>query len=152
MKPEETIDFHIRWAWYKISRLYNQAADRYGSTMSVGYLLLNIDPEEGTPSTKLGPKMGMESRSLTRTINSVEEKGLISRVSDPDDKRMVRLFLTEEGKRYREEAREVVIHFNETVKKEFTKEELQQFFHIMDKLKHILDTKTLFDHEQTQYP
>ncbi len=63
MKPEETVDFHIRWAWAKISRYYNAAASPFGGSMSIGYVLLNVD-KEGTPSTKLGPKMGMESRSL----------------------------------------------------------------------------------------
>ncbi|NQX92775.1 MAG: MarR family transcriptional regulator, partial [Flavobacteriales bacterium] len=58
MKPEETIDFHIRWAWSKISRMYNVEAAKYGGTMSIGYVLLNIE-KDGTPSTKLGPKMGM---------------------------------------------------------------------------------------------
>ena len=35
--------------------------------MSIGYALLNID-KDGTPSTKLGPKMGMEARSLTSKV------------------------------------------------------------------------------------
>ena len=74
MKPEETFDFHIRWAWARISRMYNAQAANFGGTMSIGYVLLNID-REGTPSTKLGPKMGMESRSLTRTLKGMEEMG-----------------------------------------------------------------------------
>ena len=74
MKPEETIDFHIRWAWHSIARLYNIEAARLGGSMSVGYVLLNIDLEKGCPSTKLGTKMGMEPRSLTRTLKSMEKK------------------------------------------------------------------------------
>ncbi len=81
MKPEETIDFHIRWAWYNISRMYNLKASEFGESMAIGYVLLNID-KEGTPSTKLAPKMGMEPRSLTRMIKSLEEKGLIEKKSD----------------------------------------------------------------------
>ena len=88
MKPEETIDFHIRWAWHSIARMYNLEASKHGSTMSVGQTLLNIDLEEGTPSTKLGPKMGMEPRSLTRTLKTMEEKGLIFRQPDEIDKRI----------------------------------------------------------------
>jgi MarR family transcriptional regulator, organic hydroperoxide resistance regulator len=55
MKPEETIDHPIRWAWHRIARRYNAEAAKHGGTMSIGYVLLTIDPE-GTPSTKLGPK------------------------------------------------------------------------------------------------
>ncbi|MCC6600492.1 MAG: MarR family transcriptional regulator, partial [Crocinitomicaceae bacterium] len=56
MKPEETIDFHIRWSWAKMSKTYNSAMQSaLGATMPMGYALLSID-KEGTLSTKLGPK------------------------------------------------------------------------------------------------
>ena len=93
MRPEETIDFHIRWAWYNISRMYNLKASEFGGSMATGYVLLNID-KEGTPSTKLAPKMGMEPRSLTRMIKTLEENGLIEKKSDDFDKRLVKIFLT----------------------------------------------------------
>ena len=48
MKPNETADFHKRWAWYNISRMYNTQANEYGGTMAIGYTLLNID-KDGTP-------------------------------------------------------------------------------------------------------
>ena len=51
MKPQETVDFHIRWSWYNISRMYNSKANEFGGTMSIGYALLNID-RDGTTSTK----------------------------------------------------------------------------------------------------
>ena len=95
MKPEETIDFPIRKVWSRISRIYNSEASKYGGTMAIGQILLSIDPE-GTPSTKLGPKMGMESRSLVRTLQTMEDEGLIRRVPCTDDKRIVRIHLTAE--------------------------------------------------------
>ena len=30
MKPQETVDFHIRWSWYNISRMYNTKANEFG--------------------------------------------------------------------------------------------------------------------------
>ena len=132
MKPEETIDFHIRWAWQKIARMYNVEAFKHGFTMSIGYVLLNIDQKEGTPSTKLGPKMGMEPRSLTRTLKSMEESGWIYRKSDPNDKRMVRVFLTEEGKKKREISRKTVVEFNERLRDRISEEQLSHFFEVMD--------------------
>lgn len=43
MKPTESIDFHLRWLWLKLTRIYNVEAAKFGGTMSVGYVLLNID-------------------------------------------------------------------------------------------------------------
>lgn len=137
MKPEETVDFHIRWAWAKISRYYNVAASPFGGSMSIGYVLLNVD-KEGTPSTKLGPKMGMESRSLTRILNNLEEEKLIIRIQDDEDKRKMNVFLTEKGKLMREESKKIVLDFNQLMAETLGMRELSQFLLTMDKLnKHI---------------
>ncbi len=143
MKAEETIDFPIRWAWHRISRLYNIMAGKHGITMSIGYCLLNIDRKNGTPSTKLGPLMGMESRSLTRTLKTMEDMGLIERKPDANDKRMVRIFLTPFGVESREISKHTVIAFNEAVKGSLTEEELSTFFNVMQKI-----NKTLEDTDQ----
>ena len=75
MKQEDTIDFHISRNWHKIMRIYNMEAAKQDATMPMAYALLSIDVEKGTPSTSLGPKMGMESRSLTRILKKMEEEG-----------------------------------------------------------------------------
>jgi len=143
MKPEETVDFHIRWTWSKISRLYNTEAARHGGSMSIGYILLNID-KEGTPSTKLGPKMGMEARSLTRSLKLMEENGLIKRQPDPLDKRMARVFLTEEGQRMREVSKNVVIRFNERMRETISESELNTLFATLQKINKVIELNNIF--------
>lgn len=138
MKPEETIDFHIRWAWHKIARFYNTEALKEGFSMSIGYVLLNIDTKYGTPSTKLGPKMGMEPRSLTRTLKSMEENGLIYRDADPNDKRINRIFLTQKGLEKRNISRNTVIDFNAKVQKKLGKRQLSSFYQIMDEINQVI--------------
>ena len=112
--------------------------------MSIGYVLLNIE-KEGTPSTKLGPKMGMESRSLTRTLKAMEEDGLIKRVNDVTDKRMVRVFLTDKGKKERERARAVVLAFNKAVQQKLSKEQLESFFEVMNTMNALLEDNHIFE-------
>ncbi len=143
MKPEETIDHPIRWAWHRIARRYNTEAAKHGGSMSIGYALLNIDPE-GTPSTKLGPKMGMESRSLTRTLRNMEDKGLVRRVPDGKDGRMMRVVLTPEGKHMRDISKAAVIHFNELVQANIPARELDAFHAVMHKINALLDRDDLF--------
>lgn len=144
MKPEETIDFHIRWAWSRITRMYNSEALERGGTMSMGYILLNID-KEGTPSTRLGPKMGMEPRSLSRSLKVLEDKGLITRRPDKTDKRMVRVHLTPDGKKMRDESRAVVIRFNERLREEISEEEWQSAINTLQKISTIIDKNQIFE-------
>jgi DNA-binding MarR family transcriptional regulator len=143
MKPQQTIDFHLRWLWQKINRIYNQEAAKFGGTMSVGYALLNID-KDGTPSTKLGPKMGMESRSLTRTLKSMEENGLIYKTQDEVDGRLVILHLTEDGKKYRDTSREVVLRLNEHIYQNIDNEKLETFFEVSNKINELLDNPSIY--------
>ena len=143
MAPEETIDFPIRRVWSRISRLYNNEAAKYGGSMAVGQILLNIEPS-GTPSTKLGPKMGMESRSLVRTLQTMEEEGLIRRASDNGDKRVVRIHLTTKGKQMRDVSRDTVVKFNQAVQSRFTQAQLSNFRTVMTELDRILEQEQLF--------
>lgn len=130
MKAEDTVDYHIKAGWHAINRMYNAYAAPYDMTMAIGYVLLNID-KNGTPATKIAPALGLEPRSLTRMLKSLEEKGWIRRVADGSDKRVVNVFLTEEGKRKRDRARQGVIEFNTFVQQQVSAEQLAVFFDVM---------------------
>lgn len=133
MNKEELFEFHIRNNWFKISRYYNQLASKFNISFSWGFILLNIE-KEGTPSTSLGPKMGMESTSLSRTLKKMEEEGIIVRKNDESDKRKALVFLTEKGVAMRKEARAVVLDFNKKLYESIPAEEVKNFFNTMVKV------------------
>lgn len=143
MRPQETVDFHIRWSWYNVSRMYNSKASEFGGSMSIGYALLNID-KDGTPSTKLGPKMGMEARSLTRMIKTLEKNGWIEKKEDYKDKRMVNLHLTAEGQKMRNKSKNYVIEFNKKIQEEIDSNDLKTCFNVLNKVNKIIDSNNIF--------
>ncbi len=143
MKREETIDHNIRIAWHGISRIYNQQAAKYGGSMSIGFALLSIHGDEGTPTTKIGPLMGLEPRSLSRLLKSMEEKKLIKRVSDKNDKRTVRIMLTNEGKKRRELSKEIVLRFNEAVREEIPEQKLKVFFEVVQGINQLVEKNNI---------
>jgi len=122
--------------------MYNIYAAPQDMTMSMGYVLLNIDIENGTPATKIGPSIGMEPRSLTRMLKTLEENGWISRRTDPKDKRFVNVFLTELGKEKRNFARAGVLEFNERIMQSVTKEELESFLNVVEKINNLIESNT----------
>jgi DNA-binding MarR family transcriptional regulator len=145
MKREETVDHHIRSAWHAIARMYNQQAAKYDATMAIGFVLLNIDVDEGTPATKIAPLMGLEPRSLTRLLKSLEEQGAIYREVDKTDKRSVRIFLTKEGKKGRERAKETVLRFNEAVRDEIPEAKLNVFFEVIQHINKIIERNNIYE-------
>ncbi len=139
MKREETVDYHIKSAWHAISRMYNQKAVLEDFTTAIGFVLININSKEGTPATKIAPLMGLEARSLTRMLKSMEEKGFIFKKPDLVDKRSVRIFLTPEGKRKKEISVKTIKEFNEQVREVVSEEELNDFFMVFQKINQVIE-------------
>lgn len=144
MEKEKTVDHQLRATWQAIAKMYNEEAAKHNSTMSMAFILLNIDIEKGTPSTALGPKMGMEATSLSRILKSMEEKGAIYREKNPNDGRSVLIKLTPYGIEKREISKNSVIQFNEAIKKNISNKKLDIFFEVIEKINHIIDKNNIF--------
>ena len=141
---ELTIDHLLRSTWMAVAKMYNEEASKKNSSMAVGFALLSIDPLKGTPSTSLGPKMGMEATSLSRTIKSMEEKGLIERRKNPDDGRGVLIHLTEYGLEMRDFSKEVVFKFDDAVKRNINQKDLENFMDVLYKINDIISNKKIY--------
>lgn len=144
MVKEKTIDYVLRATWQAVSRMYNEEAAKYDGSMSVGFTLLSIDKEGGTPSTTLGPQMGMEATSLTRTLKSMEEKGLIYREPNPNDGRGVLIFLTDFGREKRELSKQTVLKFNEIIKNNVSPEKFDNFMEVSDIINDLINERKIF--------
>lgn len=142
---DKTIDYALRATWQAVSRMYNEEASKYGATMATGFALLSMDKNKGTPSTSLGPKMGMEATSLTRTLKSMEEKGLIIRKKNPDDGRGVLIYLTDFGREKRELSKSTVLKFNETIRQHVSEEKLEHFMEVAEIINELIQDKNIFN-------
>ena len=126
----ETLDSALRSTWQLVSKMYNKEASKFDSTMATGFALLSIDAE-GTPSTNLGPKMGIEPTSLSRLLNTMERKGLIIRSKNPNDGRSVLINLTPFGRQKREDSKAVVLKFNEELNNKLSTQKVKHFFEVI---------------------
>ena len=140
---EITIDYVLRATWQAVAKMYNEEAKGFGSTMAVGFTLLSIDPKTGTPSTALGPKMGMEATSLSRILKRMEDKGLIYRKPNPADGRGVLIHLTDFGLEKREDSKDAVLRFNDAVKANIPNEKLDNFFEVMETINRLVVEKNI---------
>ena len=131
MEKTITFDYALRSTWQSVSNMYNKAACKFDSTMATGFALLSIEPE-GTPSTALGPKMGMENTSLSRLLNSLEERNFIERKPNPDDGRGRLVYLTKLGLKKREISKEIVLEFNKSISEQLTNSEINTFFKVIN--------------------
>jgi DNA-binding MarR family transcriptional regulator len=141
---DKTIDYMLRATWQAVSRMYNEEASKFEGSMAIGFALLSIDKEDGTPSTYISNRMGMEPTSLTRTLKTLEEKGLITRKKNPEDGRGVLISLTDLGKEMRGKSKETVLKFNETIKKNISEEKLNHFMEVAEVINDLITEKKIF--------
>lgn len=149
MQKEKTIDHALRATWQSVAKTYNEQAAKHQSTMAMAMALLYIDQEFGTPSTALGPSMGMEATSLSRTLKSMEDKGLICRERNPEDGRGVFIKLTDLGREKREISKASVYKFNQAIRDNIEEFKIDHFFEVTEMINHLIQERAIFEEQPT---
>ena len=134
IKNHETIDYFLKIVWQTMANRYNQIVTEFGITQSIGYLLINIDENEGTTVSKAASLLGLKSTSLSRMLNQLEKTGLIYRELNPGDKRSVKIYLTPLGKEKRHMARAVVKQFNNYLNTHINDSDKQYLIEMLEKI------------------
>ena len=141
---EKFVEHHIRYTWSSIYKMHNEQAIKAGGTLAQAVVLLNLNPNRGTPSTSLGPKMGLESTSLGRTLKSMENSGLIKRVPNEEDRRGVFILLTNKGKELRAISKKNGNKFNKIVLNKIGEKKLDIFFDVLKSINKTIKDGQIF--------
>jgi DNA-binding MarR family transcriptional regulator len=88
--------------------------------------------------------MGMEATSLSRILKTLEDLNLIERLPNPNDGRGVLIHLTKSGLKNREEVKQNVLKFNNTVRTEISEEKLNHFYEVSDCIMNLISNKKIF--------
>jgi len=110
--PLITLADDIQQLTYDLVR-YNAVCDRVcvdelGVTASQGYILLAL-PETGSLTMNdLSLKMKLANSTMTRMADQLIQKKMITREADLDDRRIVRVRLTEQGQAVKTHLRQVM--------------------------------------------
>ncbi|EMH4347201.1 transcriptional regulator SlyA [Klebsiella pneumoniae] len=92
------------------------------------------------PEQSLAKAIGIEQPSLVRTLDQLEEKGLISRQTCASDRRAKRIKLTEKAEPLINEMEEVIGKTRDEILSGVSKQEVETLLHLIRKLEqNILD-------------
>jgi DNA-binding MarR family transcriptional regulator len=72
-----------------------------------------------------------DAGSITRLLDRLEAKGLVQRVRSAEDRRVVNLELTEEGKKVAAQVPEIIVGLGNEVLKGFSRDEFEQFTNLL---------------------
>lgn len=97
--------------------------EQLGITGGQGYTLLAIPEGESITMNDLSLKMRLASSTMTRMVDPLVQKGLVDRQPDEQDRRMVRVHMTEQGRQAQQALQETLTAFFAQVLRELPENE-----------------------------
>src|SRR5690625_1733246 len=129
-----------------LSRALRRAADRiavpYGLSNAVAWPLLVIGRHhDGIRHGAVACHLGVESPSLARGIDHLTSAGLVTRTTDPTDKRATVLTVTSKGRSLCDELETTLAEFRAEVLKDITDAEIETCLRVFGRLHTALGSK-----------
>lgn len=101
--------------------------------------VVRIYEHPGIISEQLSNLIKVDRTTIARAVKRLEEKGFIERRSDPDNKKIKRLFVTAKGKKIYPFIIRENSHSNEVALQGFTAQEAQQVHDYLVRIRHNID-------------
>jgi MarR family transcriptional regulator, transcriptional regulator for hemolysin len=109
-----------------VSRAFNDRLADAGGSVPMWLILSSLKSNERRTQLELARAVGIEGPTLTRHLDGLEQNGVVRRVRDGNDRRAVRVELTDEGERLFQTLRQAVIAFNRALTDGVAEKELER--------------------------
>jgi MarR family transcriptional regulator for hemolysin len=115
----------------KMKTIRKEHFNKLGIVPSHFHVLKYIKPGDSLTISEISVGIGKESSNIITIIDSFEERGFLQRKRDADDRRIVRVSLTPEGERYREDITRKQEELSVGIYKDLSDEEVSKFMEIV---------------------
>ncbi|MBO6157764.1 MAG: MarR family transcriptional regulator [Firmicutes bacterium] len=97
-KLENQLCFPLYAAARKVTGLYTPYFHDLGITYTQYVVFMVLWEQDGLTIGELGSKLRLDSGTLTPLLKKMEEKGYVTRKRSTEDERIVRIYLTDNGR------------------------------------------------------
>lgn len=105
--------YRIKLLSQLLARRFQERLDQFGLTIFHWVVLCCLWEEDGLAISSIGERLQQVGGTLTGVLDRMESRGLIRRERDPYDRRIWRIWLTEEGHKFREVLPPIAIEVRE---------------------------------------
>ena len=121
-----------------VNRFYSnyleKSLEKYGLTRSQTHFLLGLNQKDHVSQEEICKLFNMTEGTVARTMKRLENKNLITRETNPKDKRKKVIILTEKGRRQVKEIGSIDENLEKEFSSEFSKENLDNLKILLKKL------------------
>ncbi|WP_333002158.1 MarR family transcriptional regulator [Vibrio coralliilyticus] len=136
----ETFDRQSSFGWL-INVVANDAAKtfdtelkKHGLTLALWPTLMCLWEEEGVTQRDIAQKSKVENSTTTRTLDKLENLGLVERQPDPNSRRAFRIYLTDEGRALKETLVPIPMAINQKLLSSLEPKERDEIIRLLQKM------------------
>jgi len=131
---KDCLCFHVGRAARKMSKITREKVAPYGLTTTQFFLLTALYEEDGIFISALARIVALDKATLTGMLDRLERDGLTERRADPEDRRAIRIHLTEKAEKLRDELTELYHENNGLFLALLDEKERKVFEQVVDKI------------------
>ncbi len=125
MRPTQTpIGLLLFRSSKSVRRAFADALAESGGSVPIWLVLMSLRAHRWGSQSDLAAAVGVEGPTLTRHLDTLEERGLVRRRQDPRDRRAVAVELTPAGEELHERLHEVVVAFDRRLRGGLSQQEV----------------------------
>ncbi len=91
------ICYNMRAAMKKIDRIFSNRLEDIGISIPQSFILFCLQEDNGLTLKEIGVRTLIDSSSMTVLVDKLEKVHLVKRQLDSQDRRAIRVFITESG-------------------------------------------------------
>ena len=134
MKLEQCINYLLTGAQHKVFQVMKKELDVYDVTpIQHGVLKCLWEKDLHNPK-EIAEKLGIENSTISGILERMEKKGLIVRSIDTNDRRYIRVDLTEEGRSLEKDIDQTVSEVNDKVLEGFSDKDIEMLKSLLNRL------------------
>jgi MarR family transcriptional regulator, transcriptional regulator for hemolysin len=117
-----------------LTRAFSSELADAGGSQPVWLILLALKQQKWRTQQDLAGAVGIEGPTLTHHLDGLEKSGLIDRERDPEDRRAVRVELTDAGDELFHRLRDAAVSFDSRLREGISDEELESFRRVLGRM------------------
>ena len=150
-EPGQSLGYLIRDGYRVFTKVLHDLIEAHGVAIGHWYFLRELWVEDGLTQRELSRRAGIMEPTTAAAVNTMEEKGLIRRERNPDDRRKVNIFLTDIGRALQDELLQYVKQVNELAAIDFSPEEIAALRNLLGKFKDNLGASEVDDYGELRF-
>jgi MarR family transcriptional regulator for hemolysin len=118
-----------------LSRAFERELAEAGGSQPVWLVLLALKQQDWRTQQDLAAAVGIEGPTLTHHLDGLDKAGLIERARDPNDRRAVRVELTDAGDELFKRLAKAAMGFDQRLRAGLSEQELDEFRRVLARLR-----------------